>query len=55
MVLFTHQMKHCTCTLTLTLIRVADSCGTPQFVIKTWTAAVTRVAAGVVLALTLES
>lgn len=42
-------------TLTLTLVRTVHGCGPPRLLVKAGAAAVARLAAGVVLALALES
>lgn len=46
---------HCTQTLTLTFVRTVGSRGAPRLLVEARAAAVARLSAGVVLALTLES
>lgn len=48
-------MSHCAPTLTLTFVRTVDSGGAPRLLVEAGAAAIAQLAAGVVLALTLES
>lgn len=48
-------MSHCAPTLTLTFVRTVDSRGAPRLLVEAGAAAIAQLAAGVVLALTLES
>lgn len=48
-------MSHCAPTLTLTFVRTVDSRGAPRLLVIAGAAAIAQLAAGVVLALTLES